>query len=104
MDFNQDKTCEFIVLVNGTMVENPENQRPIPAALTPQSEHTPRQNSGQKLVPGGAYDFPKCLGHFKDGCKNILLSNGTMIKNPHNQSMAIYVDRYQSLFFQLSFC
>jgi hypothetical protein len=47
------------------MVENPENQRPIPAALTPQSEHTPRQNSGQKLVPGGAYRFSKMFRSYQ---------------------------------------
>ena len=91
LDFNQDKICEFIVLINGTMVENPDRVKQTTQALTSQSEHPPQQSSGQKLVPGDAYDFPKCLGHIEDGCKNILLSNGTMIKNPHNQSMTIYV-------------
>src|SRR5215207_6035468 len=94
LDFNQDRVCEFIVLANGTMVDNPINQRPI-AASTSQPESSPQQGSGQKLLPGGAYDFPKCLGHISDGCENILLSNGTMIKNPRNQSMTIYVQDYQ---------
>jgi|SRR5215207_1990636 len=93
LDFNQDRVCEFIVLANGTMVDNPINQRPI-AASTSQPESSPQQGSGQKLLPGGAYDFPKCLGHISDGCENILLSNGTMIKNPRNQSMTIYVQDY----------
>jgi hypothetical protein len=80
LDFNQDTT----------MVENPVDKRSI-AASTSQPESSLQQGSGQKLLPGGAYDFPKCLGHIRDGCENILLSNGTMMKKPHNQSMTIYV-------------
>jgi hypothetical protein len=48
--------CEFIVLANGTMVENPENQRSIPVS-TSQSE-TPQQDFGQKQEPLTG----KCLG------------------------------------------
>jgi hypothetical protein len=92
LDFNQDRVCEFIVLENGTMVTNPVNQRPIPVPNSqPIIPTTTVQGSSQKLVPGGAYDFPKCLGQISDSCVNILLSNGTMIKNPRDQSMTIYV-------------
>jgi hypothetical protein len=45
---------------------------------------------GQKIVPGDAYDFPKCLGIESKNCENILLSNGTMIKNPRDPSMTIH--------------
>jgi hypothetical protein len=51
LDFNQDTT----------MVENPVDKRSI-AASTSQPESSLQQGSGQKLLPDGAYDFPKCLG------------------------------------------
>jgi hypothetical protein len=32
LDFNQDKTCEFIVLLNGTMIENPDRVKQVSQA------------------------------------------------------------------------
>jgi hypothetical protein len=48
---------------------------------------------GQKIVPGDAYDFPKCLGLASEDCENLLLADGTMIKNPRDPSMTIYTQK-----------
>jgi hypothetical protein len=48
---------------------------------------------GQKIVPGDAYDFPKCLGLASEGCENLLLADGTMIENPRDPSMTIYTQK-----------
>jgi hypothetical protein len=39
-------------------------------------------------MKGDAYDFPKCLGL---ECKNLILANGEMIKNPRDPNMTIYI-------------
>lgn len=45
------------------------------------------QTFAQKLArPGDAYNFPKCLGLASEGCKNLMLSDGGMIKNPRDPS------------------
>jgi hypothetical protein len=42
LDFNQDKICEFIVLTNGTMVENPDRAKQVTQAQSQAiSERTP---------------------------------------------------------------
>jgi hypothetical protein len=69
LDFNQDKTCEFIVLSNGTMVENPSLQTTqLEKTL---SEPTPKPLEG------------KCLGFQHKYCRNILLLNNTVVPNPN---------------------
>jgi hypothetical protein len=70
LDFNQDKICEFIVLANGTMVENPSLQ-------TTQLEKTVSEPTPKPLQG-------KCLGlvNSPSFCANILMSDGTVVKNP----------------------
>jgi|SRR5215208_1401522 len=43
LDFNQDKICEFIVLTNGTMVENPAGDKQATRTNQAMSEPTPIQ-------------------------------------------------------------
>jgi hypothetical protein len=83
LDFNQDKICEFIVLANGTMVENPNIVEQTTQVTNSNPDPTPTPAPVKAPVKG------KCLGMANTGyfCENVLLANGTMVKNPNNPSL-----------------
>ena len=83
LDFDKDGICEFIVLANGTMVENPNTVKQTQVANTNTNPLLPAPVNVKAPVKG------KCLGmantaHF---CENVILANGTMVKNPNNPSL-----------------
>jgi hypothetical protein len=67
LDFNQDKTCEFIVLANGTTVKNPLDNTDNTATTT---KATPIEG--------------KCLGLQTNYCKNLLLEDGSVVAYPNS--------------------
>jgi hypothetical protein len=71
LDFNQDKICEFIILINGTMVENPDRVEQV-------TQSKSQAVSSQPVSVQG-----KCLGLQHNYCRNILLANGTVVANPN---------------------
>jgi hypothetical protein len=71
LDFNQDKICEFIVLANGTMVENPDRAEQVTQSKSQAASSQPVSVQG------------KCLGLQHNYCRNILLANGTVVANPN---------------------
>jgi hypothetical protein len=89
LDFNQDKICEFIVLTNGTMVENPDMGKQVTEAQS-QAISQPTPISESKPVEG------KCLGKINPRthvCPYVLLDNGTVIDNPNNETLvSVIVD------------
>jgi hypothetical protein len=78
LDFNQDKICEYIVLINGTTVKNPDatGSQSLSSFLAGTDVNAQPQMQG------------KCLGLGYNYCKNLLLADGSVVPNPN------FVDSY----------
>ena len=49
---------------------------------------------GQRILEGGPTEYPKCLSFNVTSafCEYIIFANHTVVENPHNKSMVLYVD------------
>lgn len=74
--------CDYVTLDNGTYIKNPNDISLVVVEVQkqPQSVEEQQQLTQKTLPPGG-----KCLGFQSSPtyCKNILMSDGSMILNKH---------------------
>ncbi|MGA8106457.1 MAG: hypothetical protein WB815_07355 [Nitrososphaeraceae archaeon] len=49
---------------------------------------------GQRILEGGPTEYPKCLSFNVTSAffEYIIFANHTVVENPHNKSMVLYVD------------
>jgi hypothetical protein len=101
LDFNQDKICEYIVLLNGTMVKNPDatGSQSLSSFVAKNSDATGSQSTVSWTDPktGVVYDIPAqgeyCLDFNGDYICDIDFLNGKMIVyNATNQSQATTIE------------
>jgi hypothetical protein len=71
LDFNQDKICEFIVLTNGTMIENPDRAEQV------------TQSKGQSVSSEPVSVQGTCLGFqtSPEFCRFLMMPNGEAVPN-----------------------